>query len=85
MMSPVPTPLMGFSSLKPQGQEWTHRPIFNYLPEQDQDPLHQLLACWHQIFNPATEQAEKWLRLKKTGQLTHLPGQTFREQSRASQ
>ena len=36
MMSPVPTPLMGFSSLKPQGQEWTHRPIFNYLPEQDQ-------------------------------------------------
>ena len=45
MMSPVPTPLMGFSSLKPQGQEWTHRPIFNYLPGQDQDPLPNFLLA----------------------------------------
>ncbi len=40
-MPPMPTPSLSSSSLSPH--EWTHRPILNFPPEQDQDSLHQLL------------------------------------------
>ncbi len=45
ILPPVPTPLLSCSS--PSPHEWTHRPILNFPPEQDQDLLHQfLLALW---------------------------------------
>jgi len=70
-MPPMPTPPIGSSSLKPQGQGWTHHPILNYPPEQDQDLCtnfslaDSLTLDWHQNFNAATEQAEKLLHIKK--------------------
>jgi hypothetical protein len=44
-MPPMPTSSpLGSSS--PSPQEWTHRPILNYLPDQEQDPLHPRLDRW---------------------------------------
>ena len=37
----MPTPPL--SSSIPSPHEWTHRPILNFLPEQDKDSLRQLL------------------------------------------
>jgi hypothetical protein len=57
-------------------------PIFNAAPEQAEklprvrkDWTANPTLDWHTIFNAAP-----LLRLEKTGQLTHLPGQTIREQ-----
>jgi hypothetical protein len=69
-MPPVPTPPVG--SLSPSQQEWTHHPILNYPPEQDQNPLctnfllaDSLTLDWHPIFNAAPEQAEQLPRVRK--------------------
>jgi len=68
-MPSMSTPLLGSSS--PSPQEWTHRPILIYPPEQNQDPLHQLLTAdslmldWHPIVNVVAEQAEKLIRGRK--------------------
>ena len=88
MPAPLPTSLLGSSI--PSPQEWTQCPILNYPPEQDQDPLQQLLAHW--LFDTwlasnlyccccwLLSELKNCLELEKTGQPAHLPGQTVREQ-----